>query len=119
VNIVRGEKRRHLHKGFLRPQQLAAAAGALKTMGRAVAIGNSQTPSDRRFSRARGWGGYQSARKRATSAVSKTTALASQVKGRIWRNIPVCHRSRTALRQPGVASVGKAGFKAQRKPVEQ
>jgi uncharacterized radical SAM protein YgiQ len=86
VDIVRGEKRRRLHKAFLRyhdPNNWPLLREALKTMGRADLIGNGKhhlIPTFQPISD----GTYQSARrKNSTSAVVKTTALATPTKGRL------------------------------------
>ena len=86
VDIVRGEKRRRLHKAFLRyhdPNNWPLLREALKTMGRADLIGNGKHHLIPTFQPLTD-GTYQSARrKNSTSVVSKTTSLASPVKGRI------------------------------------
>ena len=117
VDIVRGEKRRRLHKAFLRyhdPNNWPLLREALKTMGRADLIGNGKHHLIPTF-QPLGDGAYQSARKKnSTRVVAKTTALASPVKGRI-----LTQHTGLPPRQNGsapVASVGKAGFKVRRKP---
>jgi hypothetical protein len=66
VDVVRGEKRRRLHKAFLRyhdPANWPLLREALKTMGRADLIGNGKhhlIPTYQPL----GDGGYQSARKK-------------------------------------------------------
>ena len=86
VDIVRGEKRRRLHKAFLRyhdPNNWPLLREALKAMGRADLIGNGKNHLIPTFQPLTD-GTYQSARrKNSTSVVAKTTALASPVKGRI------------------------------------
>ena len=86
VDIVRGEKRRRLHKAFLRyhdPNNWPLLREALKTMGRADLIGNGKHHLIPTFQPLTD-GTYQSARrKNSTAAVSKTTSLASPIKGRI------------------------------------
>jgi uncharacterized radical SAM protein YgiQ len=86
VDIVRGEKRRRLHKAFLRyhdPNNWPVLREALKTMGRADLIGNGKhhlIPTYQPLID----GTYQSARrKNSTTVVSKTAPVASPVKGRI------------------------------------
>ena len=117
VDIVRGEKRRRLHKAFLRyhdPNNWPLLREALKTMGRADLIGNGKHHLIPTFQPLVD-GSYQSARKKnSTTVVAKTTALASPVKGRI-----LTQHTGLPPRQNGsapVAAVGKAGFKARRKP---
>ncbi|WP_127806927.1 YgiQ family radical SAM protein [Hydrogenophaga sp. NH-16] len=90
VDIVRGEKRRRLHKAFLRyhdPNNWPLLREALKTMGRADLIGNGKHHLIPTFQPVTD-GGYQSARKknstpsgRALPAVGKTEK--APVKGRI------------------------------------
>ena len=86
VDIVRGERRRRLHKAFLRyhdANNWPMLREALKAMGRADLIGNGKHHLIPTFQPMTD-GGYQSARrKNSTSVVEKTTALASPVKGRI------------------------------------
>ncbi len=88
VDVVRGEKRRRLHKAFLRyhdANNWPLLRDALKAMGRADLIGNGKhhlIPTWQPL----GDSGYQSARKKnSTPAGSKTASSASAqpVKGRI------------------------------------
>ena len=85
VDIVRGEKRRRLHKAFLRyhdPNNWPLLREALKTMGRADLIGNGKHHLIPTFQPLND-GNYQSARRKNSTSVSKTAAVASPVKGRI------------------------------------
>ena len=85
VDIVRGEKRRRLHKAFLRyhdPNNWPLLREALKTMGRADLIGNGKHHLIPTFQPLTD-GTYQSARRKNSTAVSKTSPQASPVKGRI------------------------------------
>ena len=85
VDIVRGEKRRRLHKAFLRyhdPKNWPLLREALKTMGRADLIGNGKHHLIPTFQPLTD-GTYQSARRKNSTPVAKTTAVASPVKGRI------------------------------------
>ena len=95
VDIVRGEKRRRLHKAFLRyhdPNNWPLLREALKAMGRADLIGNGKHHLIPTF-QPLGDGGYQSARKKnSTQAVAKPAAtkvkpgarpMAQPVKGRV------------------------------------
>jgi radical SAM superfamily enzyme YgiQ (UPF0313 family) len=85
VDIVRGEKRRRLHKAFLRyhdPNNWPLLREALKTMGRADLIGNGKHHLIPTFQPLVD-GTYQSARRKNSTTVSKTSAAASPVKGRI------------------------------------
>jgi hypothetical protein len=83
VDIVRGDKRRRLHKAFLRyhdANNWPLLREALKAMGRADLIGNGKHHLIPTFQPMTD-GGYQSARrKNSTSAPSKTAA---PVKGRL------------------------------------
>ena len=85
VDIVRGEKRRRLHKAFLRyhdPNNWPLLREALKTMGRADLIGNGKHHLIPTFQPLVD-GTYQSARRKNSTTVSKTSAPASPIKGRI------------------------------------
>ena len=95
VDIVRGEKRRRLHKAFLRyhdPNNWPLLREALKAMGRADLIGNGKHHLIPTF-QPLGDGGYQSARKKnSTQAVAQPAAtkvkpgarpMAQPVKGRV------------------------------------
>ena len=118
VDIVRGEKRRRLHKAFLRyhdPNNWPLLREALKTMGRSDLIGNGKHHLIPTF-QPLGDGAYQSARKKnSTTVVAKTMALASPVKGRILtQHTGLPPRQNGSA--PGVTAVGKAGFKTRRKP---
>jgi hypothetical protein len=81
VDIVRGEKRRRLHKAFLRyhdANNWPLLREALKTMGRADLIGNGKhhlIPTFQPLADA----GYQSARKKNSTPVTPLKA----VKGKI------------------------------------
>jgi len=85
VDIVRGEKRRRLHKAFLRyhdPNNWPLLREALKTMGRADLIGNGKLHLIPTFQPLTD-GTYQSARRKNSTSISKATATASPVKGLI------------------------------------
>jgi uncharacterized radical SAM protein YgiQ len=86
VDIVRGERRRRLHKAFLRyhdPNNWPVLREALKAMGRADLIGNGKHHLIPTFQPMTD-GTYQSARrKNSTAAPSKTSPVASPVKGRM------------------------------------
>ncbi|MBA4261098.1 MAG: YgiQ family radical SAM protein, partial [Comamonadaceae bacterium] len=71
VDIVRGDKRRRLHKAFLRyhdPNNWPLLREALKTMGRADLIGNGKHHLIPTFQPLTD-GGYQSARRKNSTAV--------------------------------------------------
>ncbi|HRH27732.1 MAG TPA: DUF3362 domain-containing protein, partial [Aquabacterium sp.] len=78
VDIVKGEKRRRLHKAFLRyhdPNNWPLLREALKAMGRADLIGNGQHQLIPTYQPATD-GGYQSARrKNSTAAGTKTSVV--------------------------------------------
>jgi len=86
VDIVRGEKRRRLHKAFLRyhdANNWPLLREALKAMGRADLIGNGKHHLIPTF-QPLGDGGYQSARKKnSTDAPVKRSVAAAPVKGRM------------------------------------
>jgi uncharacterized radical SAM protein YgiQ len=80
VDIVRGEKRRRLHKAFLRyhdPNNWPLLREALKAMGRADLIGNGKHHLIPTFQPVTD-GGYQSARKKNSTPVGR-----APVKGRM------------------------------------
>nr|WP_315496448.1 YgiQ family radical SAM protein [uncultured Rhodoferax sp.] len=111
VDIVRGEKRRRLHKAFLRyhdPNNWPLLREALKTMGRADLVGNGKHHLIPTF-QPLGDGGYQSARKKnSTAAPVKPAAPAKPVKGRILTQ-------HTGL-PPRVTGAAKPSAKLGRKP---
>ena len=76
VDIVRGEKRRRLHKAFLRyhdPNNWPLLREALKAMGRADLIGNGKHHLIPTFQPLVD-GAYQSARRKNSTVASKTSA---------------------------------------------
>ena len=83
VDIVRGERRRRLHKAFLRyhdPNNWPLLRDALKTMGRADLIGNGKHHLIPTFQPLVD-GSYQSARRKNSTSVA--LKIAAPVKGRI------------------------------------
>ncbi|MCU0941704.1 MAG: YgiQ family radical SAM protein [Hydrogenophaga sp.] len=85
VDIVRGEKRRRLHKAFLRyhdPNNWPLLREALKAMGRADLIGNGKHHLIPTFQPLTD-GGYQSARRKNSTPPGKATAPATPPKGRL------------------------------------
>ena len=99
VDIVRGEKRRRLHKAFLRyhdPNNWPLLREALKTMGRADLIGNGKHHLIPTFQPLTD-GTYQSARRKNSTAsgaakpsiqstakqIVKSSAVSSPTKGRL------------------------------------
>ena len=78
VDIVRGEKRRRLHKAFLRyhdPNNWPLLRDALKAMGRADLIGNGKQHLIPRFQPLNTEGYTSSRRKNSTSASAKTSPV--------------------------------------------
>ncbi len=83
VDIVRGEKRRRLHKAFLRwhdPANWPLLREALKTMGRADLIGNGKHQLIPTYQPA-GGDGYVSARRKNSTVAGTKTSVVTQ--GRI------------------------------------
>ena len=121
VDIVRGEKRRRLHKAFLRyhdPNNWPLLREALKAMGRADLIGNGKHHLIPTFQPLTD-GGYQSARRKNSTPVGQKAAAAKPhgqaakpgqpQKGRLLTQ-------HTGL-PPRVTGSGKPSFKAAaRKP---
>nr|WP_145547959.1 YgiQ family radical SAM protein [Variovorax boronicumulans] len=106
VDIVRGEKRRRLHKAFLRyhdPNNWPLLREALKAMGRADLIGNGKhhlIPTWQPLTD----GGYQSARRKNSTPAPQTarTAADKVVKGRLLtQHTGLPPRAGTAARKPG------------------
>jgi hypothetical protein len=78
VDIVRGEKRRRLHKAFLRyhdPNNWPLLRDALKAMGRADLIGNGKHHLIPTFQPLTD-GGYQSARRKNSTPTGAKPAVA-------------------------------------------
>ncbi len=78
VDIVRGEKRRRLHKAFLRyhdPNNWPLLRDALKAMGRADLIGNGKQHLIPRFQPLNTEGYTSSRRKNSTAATAKTSPV--------------------------------------------
>ena len=86
VDVVRGEKRRRLHKAFLRyhdPNNWPLLREALKAMGRADLVGNGKHHLIPTFQPV-GDGAYQSARKKNSTPVGKAVVKAARPqKGRM------------------------------------
>ncbi len=107
VDIVRGEKRRRLHKAFLRyhdPNNWPLLREALKTMGRVDLIGNGKHHLIPTFQPLVD-GSYQSARRKNSTSVAMKPAV--PVKGRLLTQ-------HTGLPPRGNGS-GKLAGKSQRK----
>jgi hypothetical protein len=111
VDIVRGEKRRRLHKAFLRyhdPNNWPLLREALKAMGRADLVGNGKHHLIPTFQPLVD-GSYQSARKKnSTAAPAKAAAPVKPVKGRMLTQ-------HTGL-PPRVTGAAKPSAKLNRKP---
>src|SRR5688500_14434317 len=116
VDIVRGEKRRRLHKAFLRyhdPNNWPLLREALKAMGRADLIGNGKhhlIPTWQPLND----GGYQSARRKNSTPAPQVKAAAGKtvsdkvVKGRLLtQHTGLPPRAGTASRTSGTS--GKPG----------
>ncbi len=113
VDIVRGEKRRRLHKAFLRyhdPNNWPLLREALKSMGRADLIGNGKQHLIPTFQPLTD-GGYQSARrKNSTPSVAKPAAK-TPAQGRI-----LTQHTGLPPRENGAGKGKPAGKTALRKP---
>ncbi|WP_332776053.1 YgiQ family radical SAM protein [Polaromonas sp.] len=108
VDIVRGERRRRLHKAFLRyhdPNNWPVLREALKTMGRADLIGNGKHHLIPTFQPLTD-GSYQSARRKNSTTTTKASPI---VKGRLLTR----HTGLPPLAQGagGASSAGKTGDK--------
>jgi hypothetical protein len=116
VDIVRGEKRRRLHKAFLRyhdANNWPLLREALKAMGRADLIGNGKHHLIPTFQPLVD-GGYQSARKKNSTAAPAKAPQASAAKPAV----PAKGRmltQHTGL-PPRVTGAANPAFKAARKP---
>uniref|UniRef100_UPI0026EE28D1 DUF3362 domain-containing protein n=1 Tax=Pseudacidovorax intermedius TaxID=433924 RepID=UPI0026EE28D1 len=96
VDIVRGEKRRRLHKAFLRyhdPNNWPLLREALKAMGRADLIGNGKHHLIPTFQPATD-GGYQSARRKNSTPAPSASSLPSSA-----RRVGAAPRPGTVLTQ--------------------
>ncbi len=86
VDIVRGERRRRLHKAFLRWHDAAnwpLLREALKDMGRADLIGNGKHHLIPSWQPAEGSGYVSARRKNSTAAGAKTSTVTEARKGRL------------------------------------
>jgi uncharacterized radical SAM protein YgiQ len=101
VDIVRGEKRRRLHKAFLRyhdANNWPLLREALKTMGRADLIGNGKHHLIPTFQPLTD-GGYQSARKKnSTDALAKPTPTQGRM---LTQHTGLPPRATGAAKRPG------------------
>ena len=115
VDVVRGEKRRRLHKAFLRyhdPKNWPLLRDALKAMGRADLVGNGKhhlIPTFQPLVDA----GYQSARKKNSTTVSVKPV--TPVKGRILTQHTGLPPRDTGSAKPNAKFGSKPGSKPLRK----
>ena len=123
VDIVRGEKRRRLHKAFLRyhdPNNWPLLREALKAMGRADLVGNGKHHLIPTF-QPLGDGGYQSARKKNSTPVGagpRNVASAAKATVRLTPVKPVKGQiltQHTGL-PPRDNGAGRPAVKPSRKP---
>ncbi len=117
VDIVRGERRRRLHKAFLRyhdPNNWPVLREALKSMGRADLIGNGKHHLIPTFQPLTD-GSYQSARRKnstTTAAPSAGNKPSQQVKGRLLTRhtgLPPLANGLGIKGAPGASGSGKPG----------
>jgi len=114
VDIVRGEKRRRLHKAFLRyhdPNNWPLLREALKTMGRADLIGNGKHHLIPTFQPLTD-GSYQSARRKNSTPVAAKSSDAGQAKAPVKGRLLTQH---TGLPPRETGSSARPG-KTARKP---
>ena len=119
VDIVRGDRRRRLHKAFLRyhdPNNWPLLREALKSMGRADLIGNGKKHLIP-FHQPKIDGSYQSARRKSStdatqprvSASVKPAKFDSSPKSAGSAKSPVAGKSASAARSPGAGRPVKSG----------
>jgi radical SAM superfamily enzyme YgiQ (UPF0313 family) len=110
VDIVKGEKRRRLHKAFLRyhdPNNWPLLRDALKAMGRADLIGNGPRHLIPSFQPSTD-GGYDSARrKNSTQAGTRTSVVTT---GRVARQDKASAPGKAAGARPGQALTQHTGL---------
>jgi len=100
VDIVRGERRRRLHKAFLRyhdPKNWPLLREALQAMGRADLIGNGKQHLVPRYQPAIA-GDYQSARRKNSTAAG-SPRLPGHTAGASLPSTPVCRRAPACRRR--------------------
>jgi uncharacterized radical SAM protein YgiQ len=122
VDIVRGEKRRRLHKAFLRyhdPNHWPLLREALKSMGRADLIGNGKHHLIPTFQPLTD-GGYQSARRKNSTPAGKASERAAAVVTSVAKpSEPTPGRlltQHTGLPPRQTGSAARAGGAPRRKP---
>ena len=115
VDIVRGDRRRRLHKAFLRyhdANNWPLLREALKAMGRADLIGNGKQhliPTWQPLTD----GGYSSARRKNSSAPAETVKSSPVVKGRLLtQHTGLPPRDTGAAPRPDRAAAGKPARRA-------
>jgi hypothetical protein len=121
VDIVRGEKRRRLHKAFLRyhdPNNWPLLREALKTMGRADLIGNGKQHLIPTFQPLTD-GGYQSARRKNSTPVAPVRDAARKATPAPARAAVTPPKGRLLTQHTGLpprAGTGAAGAVRRPKP---
>ena len=123
VDIVRGEKRRRLHKAFLRwhdPKNWPLLREALKTMGRSDLIGNGRQHLIPTY-QPMGTGGYESARRSNSTPASKVRAkgdaefgVKSPAKTTVKRGTTLTQHTGLPPRSGGAAPSGSSGSSGSR-----
>lgn len=122
VDIVRGDKRRRLHKAFLRyhdANNWPLLREALKSMGRADLIGNGKHHLIPTFQPATD-GGYQSARRKNSTAPGAVKTSPIKPAGKPGMAPPVVARGRILTQHTGLPprDSGSAAARAKKKPVK-
>ncbi len=123
VDIVRGEKRRRLHKAFLRwhdPKNWPLLREALKTMGRSDLIGNGRQHLIPTY-QPMGTGGYESARRSNSTPASKVGAkrdagfgVKSPAKTTVKRGTTLTQHTGLPPRSVGAPPSGSSGSSGSR-----
>jgi len=114
VDVVRGEKRRRLHKAFLRyhdPNNWPLLREALKAMGRADLVGNGKHHLIPTF-QPLGDGGYQSARKKNSTSSGAAGASPSNKSAKAMQPI----KGRMLTQHTGLPPRDNGAGKTARKP---
>ncbi|MBT9488840.1 MAG: DUF3362 domain-containing protein, partial [Rubrivivax sp.] len=110
VDIVRGERRRRLHKAFLRwhdPNNWPLLREALKTMGRADLIGNGKLHLIPNFQPATD-GGYTSARRKNSTPVGAKAVSQAAAPTAVARPKPSARRGALLTQHTGLPPRRKA-----------
>jgi hypothetical protein len=109
VDIVRGDKRRRLHKAFLRyhdPNNWPLLREALKTLGRADLIGNGKHHLIPTFQPLTD-GSYQSARRKNSTAAPAAENLSKNLEGIVKSTAPTASTHSALKGRMAVAVVGR------------